>query len=145
MPEFYRFRPEARFGHYLMMIGAIGEGDCTPRAAATESMKTQLAPARFTTGSTGLRAASPDHAVRPKTPKSGNRRPVQICLQPAEQPATQGVPMPLRETRRILLDGNIVDVERRGDELVAGDGRTVDIAEAVHLRRWCRPRSSVCI
>jgi 3,4-dihydroxyphenylacetate 2,3-dioxygenase len=29
MSEFYRYRPEARFGHYLMMIGAIGEGDCT--------------------------------------------------------------------------------------------------------------------
>jgi 3,4-dihydroxyphenylacetate 2,3-dioxygenase len=29
MPEFYRFRPEARFGHYLMMMGALGEGDCT--------------------------------------------------------------------------------------------------------------------
>jgi aromatic ring-opening dioxygenase catalytic subunit (LigB family) len=29
MPEFYRYKPEARFGHYLMMIGAIGEGDCT--------------------------------------------------------------------------------------------------------------------
>jgi hypothetical protein len=29
MPEFYRFRPEARFGHYLMMIGAVGEGNCT--------------------------------------------------------------------------------------------------------------------
>ena len=29
MPEFYRFKPEARFGHYLMMIGAMGEGDCT--------------------------------------------------------------------------------------------------------------------
>jgi 3,4-dihydroxyphenylacetate 2,3-dioxygenase len=28
MPEYYRFKPEARFGHYLMMIGAIGEGDC---------------------------------------------------------------------------------------------------------------------
>jgi aromatic ring-opening dioxygenase catalytic subunit (LigB family) len=28
MPEFYRFKPEARFGHYLMMIGALGEGDC---------------------------------------------------------------------------------------------------------------------
>jgi 3,4-dihydroxyphenylacetate 2,3-dioxygenase len=27
--EFYRFKPEARFGHYLMMIGALGEGDCT--------------------------------------------------------------------------------------------------------------------
>jgi 3,4-dihydroxyphenylacetate 2,3-dioxygenase len=29
MPEFYRHKPEARFGHYLMMIGALGEGDCT--------------------------------------------------------------------------------------------------------------------
>ena len=29
MPEFYRYRLEARFGHYLMMIGALGEGDCT--------------------------------------------------------------------------------------------------------------------
>ena len=29
MPEFYRVKPEARFGHYLMMIGALGEGDCT--------------------------------------------------------------------------------------------------------------------
>ena len=25
MPEFYRFKPEARFGHYLMMVGALGE------------------------------------------------------------------------------------------------------------------------
>lgn len=29
MDEFYRFKPEARFGHYLMMMGALGEGDCT--------------------------------------------------------------------------------------------------------------------
>ncbi|WP_030437244.1 catechol 1,2-dioxygenase, partial [Actinoplanes subtropicus] len=29
MPEFYKYKPEARFGHYLMMIGALGEGDCT--------------------------------------------------------------------------------------------------------------------
>ena len=28
MPDFYRYRPEARFGHYLMMMGALGEGDC---------------------------------------------------------------------------------------------------------------------
>jgi len=27
MPEFLRFRPEARFAHYLMMIGALGEED----------------------------------------------------------------------------------------------------------------------
>ncbi|WP_206784812.1 catechol 1,2-dioxygenase [Amycolatopsis sp. MtRt-6] len=32
MPEFLRFKPEARFGHYLMMIGALGEGDCTAKA-----------------------------------------------------------------------------------------------------------------
>ncbi len=32
MPEFYRFKPEARFGHYLMMIGALGEGTCTATA-----------------------------------------------------------------------------------------------------------------
>ena len=29
MAEYYRFRPEARFGHYLMMIGALGEAACT--------------------------------------------------------------------------------------------------------------------
>lgn len=32
MPEFYRFKPEARFGHYLMMIGALGEGSCAARS-----------------------------------------------------------------------------------------------------------------
>ncbi|MEV0121492.1 catechol 1,2-dioxygenase [Streptomyces sp. NPDC050703] len=29
MPEFLTHRPEARFGHYLMMIGALGEDRCT--------------------------------------------------------------------------------------------------------------------
>lgn len=29
MNDFYRFKPEARFQHYLMMIGALGEGDCS--------------------------------------------------------------------------------------------------------------------
>ncbi|XVU29313.1 catechol 1,2-dioxygenase [Actinoplanes sp. CA-054009] len=29
MPSFLAHRPEARFAHYLMMIGALGEGDCT--------------------------------------------------------------------------------------------------------------------
>lgn len=32
MPDFLRFRPEAKFMHYLMMIGALGEGACTARA-----------------------------------------------------------------------------------------------------------------
>jgi 3,4-dihydroxyphenylacetate 2,3-dioxygenase len=29
MEEFYRFKPEARFGHYLMLAGALGEERCT--------------------------------------------------------------------------------------------------------------------
>ncbi len=37
------------------------------------------------------------------------------------------------ETRRILLDGAVTPVVRAGDELVAGDGRRVAIADAVHL------------
>lgn len=32
MPEFYRYKPEAKFMHYLMMIGAVGEELCTARA-----------------------------------------------------------------------------------------------------------------
>ena len=32
MPEFLRYRPEAKFMHYLMMIGAIGEEQCTAPA-----------------------------------------------------------------------------------------------------------------
>jgi aromatic ring-opening dioxygenase catalytic subunit (LigB family) len=31
MEEFYRFKPEARFGHYLMMVGAIGADRCRAR------------------------------------------------------------------------------------------------------------------
>ena len=37
------------------------------------------------------------------------------------------------EYRRILLDGAAVEVRREGDDLVAGDGRRVAAAEAVHL------------
>lgn len=32
MPEFLKFRPEAMFAHYLMLAGAVGEGDCTATA-----------------------------------------------------------------------------------------------------------------
>ena len=28
MPEFLKYKPEGRFGHYLMMVGAIGQNDC---------------------------------------------------------------------------------------------------------------------
>ena len=39
----------------------------------------------------------------------------------------------MTEYRRILLDGNAVQVIRRGSELVAPDGRTVEAKEAQHL------------
>ena len=39
----------------------------------------------------------------------------------------------MTETRRVLLDGTIVSVVRDGDLLVAGDGRSVAVGEAVHL------------
>lgn len=29
MPEYYRYKPEARFQHYLMMVGAIGGAQCS--------------------------------------------------------------------------------------------------------------------
>ncbi len=39
----------------------------------------------------------------------------------------------MAEYRRILLDGAATEVRRDGEHLVAGDGRRVGIAEAVHL------------
>ncbi len=39
----------------------------------------------------------------------------------------------MTEFRRILLDGYAVQVERKGENLVAPDGRVVAIADAVHL------------
>ena len=39
----------------------------------------------------------------------------------------------MMEFRRILLDGAAVEVRREGNDLVAGDGRRVAAAGAVHL------------
>jgi 5-oxopent-3-ene-1,2,5-tricarboxylate decarboxylase / 2-hydroxyhepta-2,4-diene-1,7-dioate isomerase len=50
----------------------------------------------------------------------------------------------MRETRRILLAGYPVDVVRQGETLVAGDGREVAIAEAVHLPP-VTPSKIVCV
>ncbi len=49
-----------------------------------------------------------------------------------------------RETRRILLDGNPVDVTRHGESLVAGDGREVAIADATHLPP-VTPSKIICV
>lgn len=37
------------------------------------------------------------------------------------------------ETRRILLDGAVTTVQRHGDDLLAGDGRRLEIHDAIHL------------
>lgn len=49
-----------------------------------------------------------------------------------------------REFRRILLDGNAVDVIADGDALVVGDGRRVAIADAHHLPP-VTPSKIVCV
>jgi 5-oxopent-3-ene-1,2,5-tricarboxylate decarboxylase/2-hydroxyhepta-2,4-diene-1,7-dioate isomerase len=50
----------------------------------------------------------------------------------------------LRETRRILLAGAVVEVERQGEELVADDGRRVKVAVAQHL--WpVVPSKIICV
>ncbi len=48
------------------------------------------------------------------------------------------------EYRRILLDGYPCSVERLGDRLVAGDGRSVSIDDAVHLAP-VTPTKIICI
>lgn len=48
------------------------------------------------------------------------------------------------ETRRVLLDGAAVEVRVDGDRLVAGDGRTVASAAAVHLPP-CTPSKIICV
>jgi 5-oxopent-3-ene-1,2,5-tricarboxylate decarboxylase/2-hydroxyhepta-2,4-diene-1,7-dioate isomerase len=48
------------------------------------------------------------------------------------------------ETRRILLDGQAVEVARQGDVLVAPDGRRVPIDEATHLAP-VQPSKIICI
>ncbi len=50
----------------------------------------------------------------------------------------------MSEYRRILLDGYPWDVERVGDHLISGDGRSVTIAEAVHLAP-VTPTKIICI
>ena len=50
----------------------------------------------------------------------------------------------MTDYRRILLDGYPVLVERRGEELVARDGRRVAAADAVHLPP-CEPTKIICV
>ena len=134
--------PRRRFGHYLMMIGALGEGDCTRHGAPVRRVRELdrhrpgapvVRPARRR-----LPATAP-HARRPRLrpPDAGP-----TCPPPAEP--TRGT-HDLRETRRILLDGNVVDVVRHGDELVAGDGREVGVDDARPPAAGRCPSKIICV
>ena len=57
MPEFLRYKPEAMFGHYLMMVAAIGGRVRGPGRRPTATTRTRSAPARSTSGSTARRPA----------------------------------------------------------------------------------------
>jgi len=57
-------------------------------------------------------------------------------------PAGEG--MDVSEYRRILLDGAVVEVTRVDDELIAPDGRTVDLNDAVHLPP-CQPSKIIAV
>ena len=50
----------------------------------------------------------------------------------------------MAEFRRVLLDGYPTEVQREGDQLVAGDGRAVAIADAVHLAPVA-PSKIICV
>jgi 5-oxopent-3-ene-1,2,5-tricarboxylate decarboxylase/2-hydroxyhepta-2,4-diene-1,7-dioate isomerase len=50
----------------------------------------------------------------------------------------------MTEFRRILLDGYPCTVERRGEELVAGDGRVIAISDAIHLPPT-QPSKIICV
>ena len=101
--EFYRYRPEARFGHYLMMIGALGEERLhRARRASTASTRTRSAPARCTSGSTAPRAASPAraHARTPTTSARRRPRPARRRLTGRETDHDRVPPHPARRQRR---------------------------------------------
>ena len=51
---------------------------------------------------------------------------------------------PTVEYRRVLIDGYPMIAERNGDELVAGDGRSVGVEEAVHLAPSV-PSKIICV
>ena len=64
MPEYYRFKPEARFGHYLMMIGALGEGDCRAKSRQYGKYENSIGTGRCTCGLTDLTRAFPGRGIR---------------------------------------------------------------------------------
>ena len=120
MPEFYRFKPEARFGHYLMMIGALGEGADAPGRQYGEYENS------VGTGQVHLWFDRPRGGFVPEAKWNRGRSCQRAgCLRSRPIEAADG------EYRRILLTGRRQVAARA--RLVAGDGRGVGVEGAVHL------------
>lgn len=71
MPDYLTHKPEARFAHYLMMIGALGERACTapgrPYSAYENSVGTGQAHLWFDRPAAGWTAGTPDTTRTPVT------------------------------------------------------------------------------
>ena len=141
MDDFYRFKPEAKFMHYLMMIGALGEEACTAAGrqfGGVRELGRHRPGAPVVRPPRGRLPAAEAHPARPRL-RPPDRAPRHPCRR-----LKRDRHMSIRETRRILLDGNAVDVVRDGESLVAGDGRVVSIADAIHLPP-VTPQKIICV
>ncbi|WP_369382977.1 3,4-dihydroxyphenylacetate 2,3-dioxygenase [Streptomyces sp. cg36] len=78
MPEFARFKPEARFAHYLMLAGALGEDACTAPArqygAYENAIGTGQAHLWFDRPADGWTGTGPPAPPPPRTPHSRPRK-----------------------------------------------------------------------
>ena len=121
MPEFWKYKPEAKFFHYLMMAGALGE----------QALRRQGPPVRRVRELHRHRPGPP--VVRPPGRRLDRHRPARRPRRPHTPAPAVSRSTAMPEYRRILLDGAAVQVTVDGDELVAGDGRRVKTEEAQHL------------
>ena len=52
MPEFLRYKPEGRFGHYLMMIAAMGGAECKAKGELYSEYENSVGTSQVHVGST---------------------------------------------------------------------------------------------
>ena len=133
MDEFCRYRPEAKFGHYLMMAGALGEGAAPPPARQYGEYENSIG-----TGQVHL------WFDRPADGWTGTGLPAHPAPRPPPHAAaadTRGVrharvpPHPARRRRRPGRPSTVTTSS-------PADGRRVKTEDASTCPRSCPPRSS---
>ena len=91
MPEFYRFRPESRFGHYLMMIGALGEGDCPATARQYGEYENSIGTGQVHLWFDRPEGGFPRPRRTPVDPTTSARTPAPTSPPPAELAPHEGI------------------------------------------------------